>query len=177
MPAGPGTATFSRKPGIFPATLVAVPHVALACIGLIVSVAVALVGTSILNPLSYAGAGFFFVVSFLGGLAITIICVASTPRWWTLQFTPMGMVSCTGRRRAGVTRRAFISWRDIIWVGPYTEGYSTYLGVRSIGINGGSGPPVPVCPLGTRDFPVAALREAIIRYYPSANLDPQLQRS
>jgi tRNA A-37 threonylcarbamoyl transferase component Bud32 len=172
----PGIPTFSRKPGIFPGTLVPLPRAVLACIGLLVTVVAAFVGAGIVGRWSDVGAGFFFIICVLGGLTITMICMASTSRWWTLQFTPAGMVSCTGRKRGGVTRRAFIPWQDITWVGPYSEGYSTYLGVRSRGINGGPGLPVPVCPLGTRDFPVPALREAIIRYCPSVNLDPQLQR-
>lgn len=173
----PGIATFSRKPGIFPGNLVAVPPVVLACIGLLVTVVVAFVGAGVIGRASVGGAGAFFLISVLGGLTITIVCLASTPRWWTLQFTPAGMVSCTGRKRTGVTRRAFIPWQGITWIGPYSEGYSSYLAVHSTGINGGPGLPVPVCPLGTSEFPVAALREAILRYHPSANLDPQLQRS
>lgn len=172
----PGMATFARKPGIFPGTLVAVPPAVLACIGLLVTAVIAIVGTGIIDHASAAGAGAFFLVSLLGGITITIVCMASTSRWWTLQFTPAGLVSCTGRKRPGVPRRAFIPWLDIAWAGPYSEGYTTYLGVRSRAINSGPGP-VPVCPLGTSDFPVAAVREAIIRCHPSANLDPALLRS
>jgi hypothetical protein len=144
---------------------------------LVAGVVASFVGTFIIALASPAAGGFFFLIAVLATLVIAITCTAVMPRWWTLQFNVLGMVSCTGRKRRGVDRRAVFHWREITWIGPCTQEYFTYLGVRSTAITGGPGLPVPVCPLATSDFPVAALREAIMRFHPGVNLDAQLQRS
>ena len=175
--APPGTSRFAKKPRIFPGFLLPVPPVVVFFILLAVGAVVAFVLTALIAVASPTIGGFFFLVALALTLVTAIACMAMMSRWWTLQFSVLGMISCTAKKRRGVKRRIFILWRDIAWIGPFTQEHFNYLGVRSIGINGDTGLPVPVCPLATSDFPVAALREAILRYHPAANLDPQLPRS
>jgi serine/threonine protein kinase len=108
-------------------------------------------------------------------LAITAISSfvrISAARWRVLTLNNSGIAVTPFTTNAGKTMR--IRWDQVTMIGPVTKGSVVYLGIWGVNITKDPGKPLLACPLGTPHFPRAVIREAIARFWPMPNLDPDL---